>query len=338
MAIKQITDRNQWDRFVNESPCGLVYHKWDFLKLAEKYTRYQFLPYGIFKGEQLICVFPLFYKKILGVRLLFSPPPQSGIPYLGPVMEKDYGGMKQDKKESYVNFIIQEMDAEIQKIKPNYFTATLLPEFLDIRPFQWLNYQVKPSYTYTIDLKPDLDELWENLTPLCRQNIRKGEDLKCRMARCEDTSILTGMLTERYNQQGLNHSVDPAYLKETIDAYPENVTLVGLYDREKLIGAVLNQTCSRYLGWMGLPKPKDKKYTYANEFMVWQLIQQAKLLGIPKFEIAGANKQNLCRYRSKFNPRLEIYFTVTKKDFLGKAAEAFYFRFKKKKLRTTDRK
>ena len=338
MAIKVITDQNQWDRFVDESPYSLVYHKWDFLKSAEKYTHYQFLPYGIYKGEQLICVFPLFYKKILGVKLLFSPPPQSGIPYLGPVMEKNYGGMKQDKKESYIHFLISEMDAEIKKIKPNYYTVTLVPEFIDVRPFQWLNYQVKPSYTYTMDLQPDMEKIWENLAPVCRQNIRKGEALECRMARCEDTSILTGMLTERYNQQGLNHAVDPAYLKEVLTAYPEDIILMGLYDQDQLIGAVLNQVCNRYLGWMGLPKPKDKKYTYANEFMVWQLMQQAKSLGIPKFEISGANKQNLCQYRSKFNPRLEIYFTVTKKDLFGKAAEAFYIRFKKKKHKLTDRK
>ena len=333
MAIKYVTDRNQWDSFIDDSPHSLIYYKWDFLKLAEKYTRYEFLPYGIYKGEQLICVFPLFYKKILGVKLLFSPPPQSGIPYLGPVIVKSYDSMKQDKKESYVDFIVQEMDAELKKIHPNYFSVVLVPDFGDIRPFQWLNYQVKPSFTYTIDLQPELNDIWESLTPLCRQNIRKGEDLNCQTKKCEDTTILTDMLTERYYEQGLNHAVDPAFLKEALKTYPENITLIGLYDKDKLIGAVLNQVYNRYLGWMGLPKPKDKKYTYANEFMIWQLIQQAKSFGIQKFEISGANKQSLCRYRSKFNPQLEIYFTVSKKDILGKTAEAFYFNFVKKSFK-----
>jgi hypothetical protein len=91
MAIKYITDQNQWDKFIDDSPYDLIYHKWNYLKLVEKYTHYEFLPCGIYKGEHLLCVFPLFLKKIFCIKLLFSPPPQSGIPYLGPVIEKDYG-------------------------------------------------------------------------------------------------------------------------------------------------------------------------------------------------------------------------------------------------------
>ncbi len=265
------------------------------------------------------------------MRLLFSPPPQSAIPYLGPVIEKDFESSKQDKKESYLNFIAEEIDAEIKKIKPNYFYAVFVPNIIDIRPFQWLNYRIQPNYTYTIDPEPEPEIIWESFTPLCRQNIRKGEVLKCSVDRCEDISILNDMLTERYNDQGFNHGVHSDYLKAVMASYPENIVLTGLYDNAKLIGAVLSQVYKRYIGWMGLPKPQDKKYTYVNEFLLWQLILQAKLMGIRKFEISGANKQNLCRYRSKFNPQLEMYFTVSKKDIFGKAAEAVYFGFVKKR-------
>ena len=330
MAINLVTNQNQWDSFVDDSPHGLLYHKWDFLKLVEKYTGYEFLPYGIYKGEHLICVFPLFYKKIMGVKLLFSPPPQTGIPYLGPVMDRDYDNIKQDKKESKVNLVVQEMDAELNRIAPNYFSVILVPGFLDVRPFQWRNYQVNPSYTYTLNLKPELEDIWQGFAAIGRQNIRKGEKLNCQLVRGDDISILTDLLTERYNEQGLNHAVDPAYLKEALKAYPENLVLHCLYDKDQLIGTTLSQAYNWYLGWMGLPKPRDEKYVYANEFVVWQLVQQAKALGFAKFEISGANKQSLCRYRSKFNPQLEVYFTISKKDTFGKIAEAFYFNFVKK--------
>ncbi|MHB1152948.1 MAG: GNAT family N-acetyltransferase [Eubacteriales bacterium] len=330
MAVKYITDKDLWDRFIDDSPHSLIYHKWDFLKSAEKYTHYQFLSCGIYKNEKLVSVFPLFYRKILGVKLLFSPPPQSAIPYLGPVIDKDYENFKQDKKESYLNFIAEEIDSEIKKIKPNYLSAVFVPGIFDIRPFQWLNYQIKQSYTYTINLQPEPNKILDNFTSVCRQNIRKGEELRCKTERCEDVSALNGMLTERYNEQGLNHTVNSDYLKEVMTSYPENIILLGLYDNDKLIGAVLNQVYKKYIGWLGLPKPQDKKYTYVNEFLIWQLIQQAKLMGIERFEISGANKQNLCRYRSKFNPQLEIYFTILKKDIFGKIAEAFYFNFIKK--------
>jgi hypothetical protein len=332
MAICYITSQIQWDSFIDNSPHGLLYHKWDFLKLTEKYTGYELLPYGIYKGERLLCVFPLFYKRIAGVKLLFSPPPQAGIPYLGPVVEKDFESMKQDKKESYLNLIVQEIDNEINKIAPNYFSVVLVPGFLDIRPFQWLNYQVNPKYTYMINLKPELKGIWEGFSSLCRHNIRKGEDLKCRLVKCDDSSILTDLLTERYNEQGLNHAVDPVFLNEAINTYPKNLILDCLYDNDEIIGSTLNQAYNRYLGWMGLPKSQDSKYKNVNEFMIWQLIQEAKSLGFEKFEISGANKQSLCSYRSKFNPQLELYFIISKKDILGKLAETFYLNFVKKKL------
>jgi len=245
-------------------------------------------------------------------------------------MDKNYESIKQDKKESSINLVAQEIDAELTKIAPNYFLCILVPALKDIRPFQWRSYQVEPSYTYTFNLKTELEDIWEGFTPTCRQNIRKGEELPCKLVRYDDPSLLTDLLTQRYNEQGLNHAVDPAYLKEALKTYPENLVLDCLYDKDELIGATLNQAYNWYLGWMGLAKPTDKKYTNANEFMVWQLIQQAKSLGFAKFEMSGANKQSLCKYRSKFNPQLEIYFTISKKDTLGKMAEAFYYNFVKK--------
>ena len=332
MAISYITDQIQWDNFIDSSSHGLLYHKWDFLKLTEKYTGYELLPYGIYKGEELICVFPLFYKKIAGIKLLFSPPPQTGIPYLGPVMDKNFESMKQDKKEANLNLVVEEIDNEIKKIAPNYLSVVLVPGFLDIRPFQWLNYQMSPKYTYMIDLKPELKDIWEGFSNICRKNIRKGEDLKCQLVRSDDTSILTDLLTERYNEQGLNHAVDPAFLNEAINTYPKNLILNCLYDNDELIGSTLNQAYNRYLGWMGLAKSNDSKYKNINEFMIWQLIQEAKSLGFEKLEMSGANKQSLCSFRSKFNPQLELYFKISKKDILGKLAEKFYFNFVKKKL------
>jgi hypothetical protein len=330
MAINLVNQQQEWDRFIDASPYGLLYHKWNFLKLIEKYTGYQFLPYGIYKGEQLICVFPLFYKKIAFIKLLFSPPPQSGVPYLGLVMDKDYDHLKQDRKESHVNLVAKEIDAEIKKIAPNYFAATLVPGFNDLRPFQWLKYQVDTSYTYILDLKRELEDIWESFSSLGRQNIRKGESLQCKLVNTNDPGILTKLLTGRYQEQGLHHGVGSAYLKELLEAYPKELVLHCLYDGEEIIGATLSQEYNRYIGWLGLVKAKDEKYKYANEFAIWQFIRQAKSQGFNQFEVSGANKQSLCKYRAKFNPQLVAYYGLVKKDIFGKAAEAFYFNFIKK--------
>jgi hypothetical protein len=77
VSLVLIQDQTSWDQFIDNSPHGLLFHKWNFLKTIELHSGYELLPYGINKGESLICVIPLFYKKIMGLKLLFSPPPQT---------------------------------------------------------------------------------------------------------------------------------------------------------------------------------------------------------------------------------------------------------------------
>ncbi|KUO53574.1 MAG: hypothetical protein APF76_12255 [Desulfitibacter sp. BRH_c19] len=330
MVIKLMVDKIQWDQFVDQSPYGLLYHKWDFLKLIEKYTNYKLLPYSIYKGEQLACIFPMFYKKVLGLKFLFSPPPQSGVPYLGYVLSREYDCLKQTAKETILNLLAAEISDEMKKLAPNYFSAFLVPGLMDVRHFKWLNFGVNISYTYKIDLNQELKDIWANFNSNCRQNIRKGEDLKCKVKISEDTSVLTDLLKDRYNEQGMNYLINPDYLKELINTYPDNLGLYCLYDNNKIIGGTLNHKYKWYLGWIGLVKAKDKKYKYVNEYMIWKFIEEAKELGFSKFEISGANKQKLCQYRSKFNPKLETCLELYKNDIIGKAAEGIYLNFFKK--------
>lgn len=330
MAINLMIEKTKWDQFIDESPYGLLYHKWDFLKLIEKYTQYVLMPYGIYKGEELVCVFPVFYKKIMGLKFLFSPPPQSGVPYLGYVLNKEYDNLKQNKKETLLELIAEDINQAINNIRPHYFSACLVPGLVDVRTFKWRNFQINISYTYQLELNGELKDIWNNFNSTCRQNIRKGESIKCELQKTNDTSILIDLLIDRYNEQGMNYLVNPDYLKELIKIYPENLGLYILYDDDQTVGVTLNHEYKWYIGWLGLVKARDEKYKYVNEYMIWKFIQEAKELGFKKFELSGANKQNLCQYRSKFNPELEVYLELSKKSLIGKAAEKIYLNFIKK--------
>ncbi|NLO90181.1 MAG: GNAT family N-acetyltransferase [Clostridia bacterium] len=330
MAINLISDKKVWDQVVDNSPGGLLYHKWDFLKLIEKHSGFKLLSYGIYKGEELICVMPLFFKRIKGVKCLFSPPPQSGVPYLGFVMNATYHTLKQDKKESYINLVAEEVDREIKRISPNYFSASLIPGFVDVRPFKLLNFGINVEYTYMLDLHRPLDDIWKDFTGLCRQNIRKGQGLNCKLKKSKDVSMLTEFLRERYLEHGMNYLVNPGYLEELLKTFPCNMGLYYLHHDDRIIGASLNHEYNDwYLGWIGLTKARDKKYRYVIDAMLWSFIKQAKLQGYTKFEISGANRPNLCRFRTKFNPRLELCMQLYKKDFIGKLAEKIYLKYVK---------
>jgi hypothetical protein len=44
MLVELLDDKKLWDQFVENSPQGLLFHKWDFLKTVKRHSKCQFLP------------------------------------------------------------------------------------------------------------------------------------------------------------------------------------------------------------------------------------------------------------------------------------------------------
>ncbi len=117
ITTRLIQDGPAWDRFLDEAPYGTIFHRWRFLKIIEKYSPYTLLPYGIYRGNELICLFPLYFRTYRGLKLVFSPPPQTLVPYLGLVMGGTYGGLKQKRKEAYLAEVVRAITAEMGKTR-----------------------------------------------------------------------------------------------------------------------------------------------------------------------------------------------------------------------------
>jgi hypothetical protein len=331
MAIELIEDRVSWDRFIEESPYGLIFHKWDFLKNIEKYLNYELNTYGFYEGSNLIGVLPLYNKKINGLKVIFSPPPKAAIPYLGLVMNKEYGTVSQKKKESFLNLCADEIGNEITKINPNYVSINTVPNFLDVRPFQWNNFSVDPGYTYIIDLTKSLDEIFDSFHRYLRKDIRHAENkggLKYEVGK--DISIFYQMQKQRYEEQNLSDPVEnEKYVESQFKAYPDNLKAYYVCnDNGDALGAITTQEYKdRFMTWMGTTRSVE----HANEYLMWELIKLAKEKGYRKFELMGAGKRNLCQFKCKFNPSLEVSYSIQKKDTLGKLSEWAYINFVRKK-------
>ena len=91
-------EAGEWDDLVNKSPQGSIFHTWRWLKIVEKHTNSKLYPLIGMKGNTPIGIFPIFFKK-KSLNMVFSPPPGSAIPYLGPAIV-NYNALKQSKRES----------------------------------------------------------------------------------------------------------------------------------------------------------------------------------------------------------------------------------------------
>jgi hypothetical protein len=331
MAISIIDDRELWDRTVDQSPFGLLFHKWDFLKIAEKHTGWTLLPYGVYKGDRLLSLFPLFYRRDLLVRSVFSPPPLSCIPYLGPTMNAGYDDVKPSTRESHLQAVVDEVTAAIRKRSPSYVYVQLPPGYNDIRPFVWNGFAETSHHTYFLDLNPPLEKILAGFDKNLRWTLKKVGELPLRLERVYDAEKFCAIVGKRYGEQGLTFPITgPQYLKELLATFPDNVKMYFLYHGEEIASVItVCQYKGRMIYWMG--NARLDSGIAGNDSMLWTMLKKAKEEGCTEFEIQGAGDRRLWHFKSKYNPRLEVCYAASMKDELGRAAEWAYFNIKRKR-------
>ena len=315
IKIATDSDSKEWDKLVDSSPHGTIFHTWKWLKIMEKHSGCKLYPIMGLKGTTPIGVFPLFYQRMFFVKAMFSPPPQLAVPYLGPALV-DYEKLKQDKKESiFIEFQKQVDDFIFSELKPNYAQINLSPGLLDSRPFKWRGYQVEPMYNYLFDLSRGADYVWMGFKKHLRQNIRRAENrgISVKEGFKDDLVLIFDVLFDRYKEQNKTLPFSCGYL---LDAYssvhPRNMRIfVAEYQREFIGGLVDLYYKDKVVSWLGNAKAKVEGVS-PNELIQWEAIKWACEHDFKYYEEVGGNTERLCLFKSKYNPNLSVYFTVKK--------------------------
>lgn len=333
MTVVLMDNRKIWDDFIDESPQGQLFHKWDALHIIEKHTGYKLYTYAVYKGNALIGVFPVFYRNINGIKAIFSPPPNTCVPYMGFAMCAEYRDLKQKRKEHYLSSVIDEVNAEIKRLAPNYISVNLLPGFIDIRPFKWNHYAGDLNFTFVIDLGRSLEDIMASFDATCKKNIKRMEKLELPVEPVTPSGVDTfyDIMNRRYNEQGLKMPlISASYLKDVMQAYPDHIKLYFLYHEGKIVGLNGNiEYKNRVTLWLG--NANMHLDMAANDFLVWQFIKSAQERGFKELEIQGAGEKRLSEFKSKFSPNLELCHYIYKKDNLGRLAEIAYANIIRKK-------
>ena len=336
MSIKLLDNEDLWDRLVEESPYGMLFHRWKFLQILEKYSGFRLYPFGVFRGDEPVCLFPLFHRTYGGLRMVFSPPPGVCVPYLGPVMSPLYDDLRQRKKESYLNAVVDEVQGQIAKFAPHYVSFNTVPEFGDVRPFQWEGYDIGVSHTYVLDISGPLDRVWEGFDANCRKSIRTCGRQQVTLKQTDDARKFYDITRVRFEGMGMSCPLPGAdYLTEIIRTFPDNARMYFLYAGDEIAYIALNtEYKGRLMFWLGEINVRNDMA--GNEYAKWEFIKDAKARGFTGVELEGATMKQLCQFKSRFNPVLKHSYIIYRKDLLGSVAEWAYknFRMKKSIVRT----
>lgn len=328
LKIAGESDSDEWDRLVERSPHGTIFHTWKWLKIAEKHTNSKLYPIIGYKGTTPIGVFPLFYQRKTLLRMVFSPPPHAALLYLGPALV-DYDKLKQSKRETtFVEFQTQVDEFITDKLRANYSSISLPPTLCDPRPFQWEGYAIVPAYSYVTDLSKGPDYLWQQLDKKSRENINRGikREISVKEGHKEELEIIYNLLVGRYAEQDKIVNVPKNYLFEVYDSFRDKMKIfVAKYEGEIVTGLIDIYYKDKIVSWVGNPRPRIKISPSPNDLLCWEAMKYACKCGFKSYETIGAaGDERLHSYYSKCNPDLLVRYSAKRCSFAAKCFEDFY--------------
>ncbi|MCK5643435.1 MAG: GNAT family N-acetyltransferase [Gammaproteobacteria bacterium] len=326
VRVAKESDLELWDEVVNKSPHGTIFHQIEWLQIVETHTKSKLYPLIVYKGSEIVGIFPIFLQKKAFLKLVFSPPPKCAIPYLGPILV-NYDDLKQNNKEKLLNEFIKQVDNFIfTEIRPNYVSFSLSYQLLDARFFKWNGYQIVPEYTYVLDLSKGTDNLWMQMSRHLRNEIKKASKVNI-FVECgakEDIFFVYNMVVERYREQNMQFPITKEYLCNIVNNFSENVKVVKVSDHNQIIGGIILINYKDVsLMWSGRYKTNYGNIA-VNDYLQWECMRWLIKNNFGYFDLVGANTQRLIEYKAKYNPTLKTHFTVKKTKGLVTFVEYIY--------------
>ncbi len=313
LQLLEENESEQWDKMVETSPHGTIFHTWKFLNLIEKHTDTKLYPIIGYKETKAIGIFPIFFQKKFFYRAVFSPPPHSAVPYLGPLII-DYDSLKPYERESNFIRFQKKIDEFIsEELKPNYVTVVSPPYLLDVRPLIWTNYEVSPRYNYIIDLTKGEEYLWTRFQKNLREGLTRTErrGVVVEESGEEGLNFIYDNYCRRYKEQNRKPPISRDYLIEVFKSYhPGNLRVfISRFNREPIGGTINLCYNHNFASWIGSAKTNISGLS-ANDLTQWECIKWAYRNKFEIYEEIGANTERLWQFKSKYNPEISMCFNA----------------------------
>ncbi|AXR78737.1 lipid II:glycine glycyltransferase FemX [Natrarchaeobaculum sulfurireducens] len=321
-------DRARWNEYVGRSPQGTLCHELEALAVQADHAGATLHPLIGFKGQEPVGLFPVFELRKGFVRTVFSPPPHLRVPYLGPAF-LNMGKLKQRKREKrrtrFVDGCLEWIDDELD---PKYGHVRTSTGVTDVRPFVWEGFDATPEYTYAVDLTRDEADILGSFSSDARRNVRNTADdaYEITIGGRESIQRIHEQVTHRYESQGISFDVPLEFVLDLADASANgHVTPYALHVDDEFVGGILAlEYGSRTGRWMGGVRTDADVDVPTNDLLDWAIMDDARERGLETYDLVGADTRRINRYKAKFNPDLETYFSLEYGSWGMRAAASLY--------------
>lgn len=290
LVIAKLDD--YWDKFVTESPQGSIFSNRAFLEGSG----YGVVSRYIKKGNHVLAAF---CGILNGNDLVIAPHVIHGGLMFKPYYNQHNIAQTHALRFEITEFLIQELTKEYRNIAFN-----LHPKFIDIRPFQWLNYGTdKPKFKIDVRFTSCLQALTETQCNNTRRQILRDKNISIVSAylpqnlirmyqemmgdKAGDTNVMYGIMESLYKAGKLRMFVASTNNEiGSIAAFGiHGNTAYNLYQAGK----------------------KDNCATHA----IWEGIQQLAKDGISIVDLEGINSPKRGAFKLSFGGSVTPYYQVS---------------------------
>lgn len=328
IELTALSDDDEWNNHVEQSPQSTPFHRHEALSLVARETGTTLHTLVGYKGEEPVGILPLF-EGTRGPFTLVRSPPELEIFTLGPAL-LNFGKLKQRKAERrHRRFVGGATDWIETHLDPDYVDIRTVAGYDDVRPFLWEGYDVSPTYTYTVDLTPEPDELLDRFSRDARTNIRdarENDDVVVENGSADAIGTIVDQIRRRHDDQDEEYSLRPGFVESLHDVLPDGTMRAYTLQEsgEFQSGMITYETGEMISRWQGGVRIEEGEAT--NDVLDWTIMRDARERGLTRYDLVGANEPRLCRYKSKFDPRPTEYYVATRRTSSMRVATELYRR------------
>ncbi len=312
-----------WNRFVDESSDGTIFHKTEWLEPISAWQNLNFSIAACFKGGRIVGGMAFTWKKKFGRIPIIQMPLKT--PVFGPVIS--FTDTKyRSKIERQVQASVKELTGFLMS-DYRFFHAQFPHSVSDMRPYVWAGFTPALHYTYKALFTKDFDPPSLVESDINRR-IKRASELT--YTHLEDNSEhyigkawdLEQKSFERQDfHQKSNHRI--SFIKLVQKLVEENVAQVYTIDHDgKSVASIimiqdLVKKAAYY--WMA-GADKDYLPTGLNQLLLIHVVQKCQDADFISFDLVGADTETIARYKSTLNFPLVPQYSIQKSGKLMQLA------------------
>ena len=300
--------RDRWDEHLKELPHATPFHTRDWLEGLEEVRGGRWVPLGIFRGRELVGLFPAFWVRKHGVMFFASPLSGWATAYLGPLCPPE---ILREVLDRFLR-LGREGGADYAEV---LLHPDLPPDALPLRR------------TYILPLEGGKEHLWKGLKRECRNRVRKALKEGVEVRRVEDpgfVDIYWRMAEDMYSGLGRLPPIPKDFIGLVWERFRPRGHLRALsaeHGGRPVAAAFFLLYRDTVYFWDGVSL-RDAHRLAPNNLLHWTFIEQAVEEGFRRYDMLGANIPGVARFKSTFGPVLVPYgFLSTPLNFRGRVGK-----------------